>query len=75
AEADAERLRGVTAFTGHLAAEGWLRPGLPAAEAADSCWVLTSPQLFDRLRRARGWDAEAYRRWLERMLTAALLPD
>jgi AcrR family transcriptional regulator len=74
AEADAERLRGVTAFVGHLAEVGWLRPGLPAAEAADSCWVLTSPQVFDRLRRARGWDAEAYRRWLERMLTAALLP-
>jgi hypothetical protein len=32
-------------------------------------------RVFDRLRRARGWDAEAYRRWLERMLTAALLSD
>lgn len=73
AEADAERLRGVTAFTGHLAA-GWLRPGLPGAEAADSAWVLTSPQVFDRLRRARGWDAGAYQDWLERMLAAALLP-
>jgi AcrR family transcriptional regulator len=74
AETDAERLRGVTAFVGHLAASGWLRPGLAVAEAADSCWVLTSPQVFDRLRRSRDWDAEACRSWLERLLAAALLP-
>lgn len=74
AETDAERLRGVTAFVGHVAQAGWLRPGLPLAEGADACWVLTSPQVFDRLRRSRGWDAGAYRSWLERMLSAALLP-
>ena len=73
AEADAERLRGVTAFVRHLAAAGWLRPGLPEAEAADSCWVLTSPQVYGRLRRSREWDAEAYRRWLAGMLAAGLL--
>lgn len=74
AETDAERLRGVTMFVGHLAAAGWLRPGLPETEAADSCWALTSPQVFDRLRRSRGWEAAAYRRWLARMLAADLLP-
>jgi hypothetical protein len=66
---------GGRAVVGGAASEaGWLRAGLPGVEAADACWVLTSPQDFDRLRRARGWVARAYRRWLERMLTAALLP-
>jgi AcrR family transcriptional regulator len=74
-ETEAERLRGVSAFVDHLAAMGWLRPGLSASAGADSCWVLTSPQVFDQLIRARAWNAETYRRWLGRMLAAALLPD
>jgi hypothetical protein len=74
AETDAERLGYVTTFVEYVAAAGWLRPALTVAEAADSCWALTSPQVFDRLRRVRGWSGEAYRSWLEQMLAAALLP-
>jgi AcrR family transcriptional regulator len=68
-----ERLQGLRAFTSHLAAEGWLAAA-DAQQAADECWVLTSPSVFAQLTVARGWSAGAYRDWLARMLAAALLP-
>ncbi|WP_330186412.1 helix-turn-helix domain-containing protein [Dactylosporangium sp. AC04546] len=73
AEADRERLAGVTAFVGHLAATGHLRPGLDPAAAADACWVLLSPQVYRLSTVDRGWTADAYEDWLCRMLVAALL--
>ncbi|HEV2638550.1 MAG TPA: helix-turn-helix domain-containing protein [Actinocrinis sp.] len=72
---DRERVAGTRAFVDHLAAAGLLRTGLSADRAADSCWLLTSPQVHERLRRSRGWTAAEYRAWLARMLAAALLAE
>ncbi|MFD8968274.1 TetR/AcrR family transcriptional regulator [Streptomyces sp. NPDC059568] len=71
---DRERRTGTGAFVDHLATAGMLRPGLDPVRAADSCWLLTSPQVHERLTRGRGWTASEYRQWLAQMLAAALLP-
>ncbi|MFE1957853.1 TetR/AcrR family transcriptional regulator [Streptomyces sp. NPDC059479] len=71
---DRERRTGTGAFVDHLATAGMLRPGLDPVRAADSCWLLTSPQVHERLTRERGWTASEYRQWLAQMLAAALLP-
>jgi len=68
-----ERLTGVTAFVGHLAASGSLRTGADPAHAAEAAWALTGPHLFSQLTRDRGWSAAAYEDWLARMLGAELL--
>ncbi|MEU2676717.1 TetR family transcriptional regulator [Streptomyces sp. NPDC007107] len=73
AEAEAERLIGVTAFVTHLGATGMLRDGADPARESDACWVLTGPQIYTRLTVDRQWRAEDYRRWLARMLAAGLL--
>jgi AcrR family transcriptional regulator len=70
---EAERLTGVRAFVGHLAAEGHLSSALDHDQAADACWSLTSPQLFAQLTHARGWTPDSYEGWLAQMLTATLL--
>ena len=72
---DRERARGTRAFVDHLAAVELLRAGLRADRAADACWLLTSPQVHDRMRRMCGWEAGEFREWLARMLAAALLED
>ncbi|MFE7122683.1 TetR/AcrR family transcriptional regulator [Streptomyces sp. NPDC057617] len=71
---DRERLAGTRAFVDHLLAAGLLRPGLDPVRAADACWLLTSPQVHERLTRERGWARAEYEKWLAHMLTAALLP-
>jgi AcrR family transcriptional regulator len=71
---DRERAAGTKAFVGRLAADGLLAHGLAPDRAADACWLLTSPQVHDRLRRTCGWEPGEYRDWLARMLAAALLP-
>lgn len=67
-----ERLHGLRAFTGHLAAGGWLA-GEDTERAADECWVLTSLAVYVQLTVTRQWSACAYRDWLARMLAATLL--
>lgn len=76
AETEAERLRGVTAFLGHLADQGLLGPEPEPApgHAADAGWALAGPLLYVRLTRERGWSADTYRRWLRDMLSAAWGP-
>lgn len=73
AEAEAERLVGVTAFVAHLAEAGMLKDGACPARESDACWVLTGPQIYTRLTVDRQWGAEDYRQWLTRMLAAGLL--
>lgn len=73
ADTDRERLAGMTAFVGHLTAGGHLAAGLDPAEAADTCWLLLSPQVYHLLTAGRGWTADAYEAWLARLLTATLL--
>jgi AcrR family transcriptional regulator len=69
-----ERLRGLRAFTGHLAAAGWLDDA-DTGRAADECWVLTSLPVYVQLTVTRQWSAGAYQDWLARMLAAALLGE
>jgi AcrR family transcriptional regulator len=73
AETDRERLAGVTAFVGHLAATGHLAAGRDPAQAADEAWLLTAPEVYRLCTTARGWPPERYEDWLRRMLTAAIL--
>jgi AcrR family transcriptional regulator len=47
-----------------LAERGELREGVDAATAADTMFVLASPQVFDLLRRRRRWSFARYRDWL-----------
>jgi len=68
-----ERLVGMTAFGGHLAAAGHLRPGLSAEDARDVLWVHSSVELWDLLVNERRWSADRYGRWIGQQLIAALL--
>ncbi|MGW6710075.1 TetR/AcrR family transcriptional regulator [Streptomyces sp. NPDC054956] len=61
------------ALTTALHEQGALRPGLDAATAADIFYALGSPHMHQLLRRHRGWTAEGYRAWLERVLISELL--
>jgi len=40
--------------------------------AIDSFWVLTAPELYDRLVRQRGWTPDDYEHWLASAMIAAL---
>lgn len=70
----AERRQGLGQFVRYLAANGPLRAGLSAAEAADTVWTLTSPEVYRLLTQDRGWSGEAYTTWLAQTLQTLLLP-
>ncbi|MEO5875134.1 MAG: TetR/AcrR family transcriptional regulator [Streptosporangiaceae bacterium] len=57
-----------------LAGELPLRDGLSVEDAADTVWVLNSPELFVLLTDERGWPPERYERWLADGLCRMLLP-
>lgn len=69
-----ERLRTLTAFVQHLAANNPLREGLDEAQAAETVWTITSPEVFNLLTQDRGWTKERYRQWLGNTLVRLLLP-
>ncbi len=50
-----------------------LRPGLTKAVAADTAWVIASPDTYDQLVRRGGYSLEAFEKWLLDTLCAALL--
>jgi len=52
---------------------GSLRPGLTRAAAADTAWVIASPDSYDLLVRRRGYPLDRYEKWVTTSLTAALL--
>jgi len=52
-----------------------LRPGLTREDAAQTAWVLVSPETYDLVVRHAGRTLEQYERWLGDTLVAALLPD
>ncbi|MBJ8343652.1 TetR/AcrR family transcriptional regulator [Antrihabitans sp. YC2-6] len=66
----AERLAGVEGFIGSLVGKG---PEFEPREAIDTVWMLTAPEVWQMLVDDRGWTLEAYRRWLERSIVAAVL--
>jgi AcrR family transcriptional regulator len=41
-------------------------------EMLDTVWALTSPELYELLRRQRGWSQARYRTWLAEMLSLVL---
>lgn len=56
-----------------LASIGALRGGLTVERAADQVYILTMPEIFDRLTEGCGWTPAEYESWLARTLVAALL--
>ena len=56
-----------------LAARGALRPGLPAARAADVIWAIANPRTQHALVAERQWPAAEYESWLADLLAASLL--
>jgi hypothetical protein len=52
-----------------------LRPGMSVDEAAEICWIYSSPQVYGRLVLDRGWSLDRYARFVGDALAAALLPD
>ncbi|MGD9528378.1 TetR/AcrR family transcriptional regulator [Pseudonocardia sp.] len=57
----------------HVAENFGLRPGTTVEEATDVLWVLTSPEVTDRLIRRLGWSWERYERWLGQAMCDLLL--
>jgi AcrR family transcriptional regulator len=55
-----------------LAERGLLPARTPHSRLVDAVWVLTAPEVYDRLVRRLGWSATAYERWLSAQLRAAL---
>ena len=70
-----QRLQGQTEFVRILAAAGPLRKGLTIESAADTYWVLVSPDVYNTLTIERGWSADRYETWLLDALIAQLLPN
>lgn len=69
-----ERLRTLAAFVQNLAANSPLREGLDEAQAAETVWAITSPEVFSLLIQDRGWSKERYVQWLGDSLVRLLLP-
>jgi TetR/AcrR family transcriptional regulator of autoinduction and epiphytic fitness len=69
----AERMRNMQVFVGQLAAHSPLRPGLDLAQAAESVWALSSPEVYNLFTIDRGWSKEKYARWLGDSLAQLLL--
>jgi AcrR family transcriptional regulator len=61
-------------LVGELSADV-LRPGLTPASAADTAWVIASPESYDLLVRRAGWGLDEFEEWVAATLVAALLPD
>jgi AcrR family transcriptional regulator len=68
------RFQNMLKFVSWVAANGPLRGGMMAEDAASIVWSLTSPEIHRLLRVERGWTAEHYAEWLAQTLTRALLP-
>jgi AcrR family transcriptional regulator len=73
AELDADRLRRMTLNARHLEAAGHLRPGVSLADAVDTLWTYSSPELYELLVLRRGWKLERYGRFIAEAMAAALL--
>jgi len=54
---------------------GALRPGLSHATAADTAWVIASPDTHDLLVRRAGYSYDELEDWVRRTVIAALLAD
>ena len=68
-----ERAFGARHLADHVDRTFGLRPGLDVADAADTVWALTAPELADRLVNRRGWPWDKYQEWLYRTVADSLL--
>jgi hypothetical protein len=68
------RFQNMLKFVSWVAANGPLRGGMMADDAAAIVWSLTSPEIHRLLRVDRGWTTERYAEWLAQTLTRTLLP-
>ena len=69
-----ERLKNMTSFFRHVAANGPLREGLDEKSVGEIIWALTSPELFSLLTAELSWSEEKYSQWLADTLIRVLLP-
>lgn len=69
-----QRLENMAVFIQHLAGHGPLRDGVAPAQAAETVWALSSPELFRLYTVDRGWSSAQYSAWLADALTRILLP-
>lgn len=72
-EMEGYRLRNMRAFVGWVAAHGPLRTSVD--RAAESVWVVASPEVGRMLCDSRGWTERQHAAWLEDALVRLLLPD
>ncbi len=72
---DKQRLEHMSIAVQQIAANGPFREGINLANAIDTVWTLTSPEVFLLLTRDRGWSKERYAAWLADTLVRALLPS
>lgn len=68
------RWQHMTVAVRQIAANSPLRENMEQADATDTVWAMTSPEVFLLLTRDRGWSKEKYARWLADTLTRLLLP-
>lgn len=73
-EMQQQRLVNLRTFVGWLGANGPLREGLDADEAAATVWTLTGPDVHRLLVDDLGWDHRRYLAWVQSTLEAVLLP-
>jgi AcrR family transcriptional regulator len=66
------RRRAITAMITQIPAAA-LRPGLTPAAAADTAWVIASPDTHDQLVRQAGYSYDELEDWVRRTVSAALL--
>lgn len=69
-----QRRKEASSVVDALMRRGALKPGLERKTASDILWVLTSSDIFSRLVRSQGWDAECYQQWLGDTFCNQLLP-
>ncbi len=69
-----QRLHNIEIFVQRLSANGSLREGLIEAQAAETVWTLSTPEVFQLLTVDRGWSREQYSQWLADALIRLLLP-
>jgi AcrR family transcriptional regulator len=72
-EMDADRLRRMTVNARQLHDAGQLRPGVTLADAVDTLWTYSSPELYELLVLRRGWTLKRYGRFIADAMSAALL--
>ncbi len=69
-----QRLEHMRLALQQVAANGPFREAMNLANALDTVWTLTSPEVFLLLTQDRGWSKEKYAEWLAELLIRALLP-